>query len=91
MIGQQIREHDCRIHTENALGVQRRLGRLFRMLEKFQTWQIAFDLMVFRHVAARLPVEPDRRVRSRFTPACGQEYFVHYCSQDRRGANLSKT
>ena len=60
---QDVGEEDRRVDAEALDRLQRDLGRRVRVLAELEEAEARAHRAVLRHVAARLPHEPDRRVR----------------------------
>ena len=70
---QQVPEHDRRVGTENALGVEGRAGGQVRCGEELEAGRIALQGVIFGHVATGLAVQPDGGAVGRLPPACLEE------------------
>ena len=74
---QQVREEDRGVDLDTVDGLQRHLGREFRLPADLQQGVPGADGAVLGHVAAGLPHEPDRGVVGRQAPAGAQEGVIH--------------
>ena len=79
---QQISEHDGSINPKYTLRVAGCFCRKFRRFEEIETLGFPFYLMILRHIASCLPIQPYWRKVSFFAPTRFEECrivqgFVH--------------